>query len=90
MTRQFREGQDVEVFSNSGDGKFVPVWHWRKAKIVPRVASKTPGFYVVQFPDGTCDVFIAELIRLSKHQVEQELIKNGERFLDAMGDEVKL
>jgi hypothetical protein len=61
LTKQFHEDEEVEVFSNSGDGKFVPVWHWRKAKIT---GAQWPAVgYEVQFPDGTCDVFDADHIR---------------------------
>jgi hypothetical protein len=87
MTQQLHEGQEVEVyytFSRSNEA----TWPWVKGKIVG--ARRWPAVgYLVKFPDGTCDVFNAELIRLSKEQIEQELIKNGERFLDAMGEEVK-
>jgi hypothetical protein len=77
MTAQFHEGQEVEVE--------VCATQWFKAKIV----QLRHGRFLVEFPDGTRDVFSGAHIRLSMRQVEQELIKNGERFLDAMGDEVK-
>ena len=52
---QFHEGQDVEVWGAN-------MYPWRKAKIIAaelhRGALGVPtGAYIVQFPDGTHDVF---------------------------------
>jgi hypothetical protein len=97
MTQQFHDGQEVECATQfTPDHCFGPelgTWEWRKAKIVKLqnfdIRYPWEDQYLVQFPDGTRAVFDVEHIRLSKEQIEQELIKNGERFLDAMGDEVK-
>jgi hypothetical protein len=83
---QYDEGQDVEVQYDDGEGGPRDII-WRKATICDPLP--VGNEWVVQFTDNSRGVFDAEHIRLSKRRVDQELIKNGEHFLDAMGDEVK-
>ncbi len=63
MTQRFRQGQNVEVWSDNLPGAtFLEAMQWRKAKIVgtPSGDSET---YCVLFPDVTEGVFDAEHIR---------------------------
>jgi hypothetical protein len=69
MTKQFHEGQDVEVLCLSLNPKYDK---WRKAKIVsPRNGHTSQDYsgYVVQFPfpDGSRAVIDAEHIRTVGH-----------------------
>jgi hypothetical protein len=68
MTQQFHEGQEVEVLKlepEEGHPGVMRGW-WRDAKIVhpqPGTPILDPGYYVVQFRDGTRAVFDAVHIR---------------------------
>jgi len=74
MTKEFHEGQEVEVWT---DYSFPA---WRLAKVIRRRDSEPfTGDYEIQFHTGSCGVFAAEHIRKAVNPDKDRIFEDAFR-----------